>query len=550
VKCGILRVTEQGVWEDVRRSFQEHVKDAGELARRTNIQIIAIFAGLLYVWVSAIEPEYRKLPTKIEILARQNVASSNTREAINRAQREFGQVGKNLSQLETTFQTSCNSVAGNDQCVRFQHQIIDSETSRIRLQSIIEQYSKLRTSQAAKIREIRDDIAKLVNFDIGLGFKFNVGFSYAAAIWLTILLLVLSRIWFQRSKFWSVVVAGLQVLGPTSRQGIERHLIDMPFWLAPTPTPTKDRIPSKALQKVVGWEGRSHLLLGLAAWVVVAAIALRVGWIGLVVSGLATKHEIQGSWVGYVVAFALASVIGLLVLLALPWSTWSRSDLPTYQPPERRKFLIGAVTIGGLALIQSATSSVFGLGWNRLLAHEKNNAFRLKKRRSPMSVVSGKPLAPGWYRHAKSKAVHVIWPGNRARSAQGLRARNLVPLAPRFEVEALEYLRPFPDWIGSKDFTAFILAVSKNRIKAGDLDYALKLLLLSARHHAEAVNIASARPLIDAAARLAKRQRSSPALRQVAGVARQLRANARPPHVAQSLEERIFAWEGIANSKA
>jgi hypothetical protein len=521
------------------RSFDDCLRSAGDVARRTQVQILALLASLLFVWFTGIEPQYTELSKPVGELATIEVAQTNLKRGIGLVRGRLGESLRNAQRIRNEFSNECNISKLGTRCESLSQQI-GATTAKVRAYEIfINNRERLRTDQGQKISAIRQAIARQVNFDVGFGIKLPFSFSYASFIWLLLFGFILARAWIQRGKFWRLVTAAASRLESGASLQVEPHLVDMPVWLGPAPRTTILSVDRRILIKLVGWHDRSHQWFTWLLLATMGVAALRVAWIGLAVAGLAASHDIQCPFLGIGIAAATAANLLLLGGFALPWWSSARSDRSAYLRRERRLFLRGAVLIGAFAVTQIVTSGAFTLRWAAAKASAKRRARRHTPRRAKWSVVPGAALTPGWYRNRASGAVHYVWPGNRVRFGAGLKRSSLVremALLPEPGRASL------PAWVRTRDFHNVMLAEAKALATQGRYDPAIDLLLRAVRVAYREMGPSATLSLLDEAARLVVNNRTA-RLGELRQVGRDLAAGQWPIRSREALAQHSAKWE-------
>ena len=515
----------------MQRSFEECVKEAGELARRSNAYFIALFAGLILAW-SAIEVRYFQIATSIQDLARINVGKEHLERDAGRERKAQGSFRRQYFKSRAQLGANC---PGGPQCLEKRREVRSSKAKAISSSRSFD--AQTRTINALikeRVVPLRTQLSDKISFDVGFGVKVPFEFLYAALIWLGLLVVILFRIAIQRGKFWRLIALGLSRVPIDDRRIAGARLTDMPFWLAPAPRACRWNILQADFNRIVGWhQGNRRSLIYWFALAILALVVLRLAWIGFMAGGLAqyladdTDSPQTIVWVEWSVAAVAALALLAVASLGVPWWTSLRADLPAYARRDRRGLIAAGVGIGFLLLVRLAVPTPFSHNWSKAQTKARNDAPRHKPRLSPWTALAGASLPSGWYRNAVSGSIHYVWPNNKVRYARGLLAKNLRPIQPAFLGGDYIQAAAVPAWVRSRDFPLVVRLAAetiagREAVEATRVERAVDLLIVAARHRVLLTGVVSVLPLMDQAFALSRKNRLGAKVARLIKVARTL----------------------------
>jgi hypothetical protein len=526
----------------MQRRFEDYARDAGELARRTNVHVIALSAALLYAWLAALEPEYAKLKPLVENWEQANVILDNQARQRSEILLNIEQVRASLVKAQNEIRV-CSRDRFKDNCLGSTNVASKAEKSINRAREALQQNSEARK----KIDAVRADALKefeaRVDFDVGLGLKLKVALQYAAAVWLLLLTLLVARILQQRAKFWSLIAAGLRTVPRSERSPTPCFLPDMPMWVSRAPALSDDRVAGATFLQITG----VHRLEGAAAAAVLAAaaiVAARVTATGLIIGGFAAAVGSGGYWATLPVVVAALSTFGLLALLVVPWWTSSRTPVPKFRRRERRRLIAGGLAAVMLSFAETASGATFALKAAAARRRAKAKALFFRRRPSRWWTIDGRAVSAGWYRNLRSKSLHLVRPENQVRWARGLKAEHLrrerFPFGQVMSADGT----PAVEWVFNREFEYYVEVAARYLVHKHRPEPAIALLVGGARHRAQG-EMRSALALLDRAAAYAKRLKRRDQLGIVVDAGASILAAAAHRPEAPLLESRMNNWRRI-----
>lgn len=527
----------------MNRSFADFVKDAGDLARRTNLQILLLAGGLVLAWLSGIEGQYRKISLSIASLSEIRVSKDYWDEIKSRTSQRQMAYRRSYPRDVQLYRSRCSDNRQTEECLTLDSRIRSATAYPQKAERVFDESRRIEARQREERQRLTTELARQINFDFGYGVKLPFNFSLAPIIWLLLMSSVLVRVMWQRSKFWSLLAKGLKCLPRNDRRLADLQLTDMPLWLAPVPKAAREGVRKPQLARMVGWSTGSPLgVFSIMLFVLVLIAVLRVGWIGSVVSGIGAHASIPYSHlIGYLTAAAFAVSLAILGALVIPWWTSAARNRPEFGRRDRRLLLAGGLSAAILFVVQSSTSGAFALRWWSARRNARARATRFRPRLARVSTVEGPIMEPGWYRHTRTGVIHYIWAENRVRRARGLRARNLAPLNVRLSAMPADSAKIEP-WIRTRDFPLVIAAHSDRLLQQRKIAEAIKLLVLASPYRWTLVGPSAALPWMDRAARLSASHGVTIMLARLIDTARQLES-VQPNRGPSVLGDRIARWE-------
>ncbi|WP_372782212.1 hypothetical protein [Phenylobacterium sp.] len=254
---------------------------------------------------------------------------------------------------------------------------------------------------------IEHRIDQRVEFEVWSGLKVPIALRLAPFAWFSILAALLVQLVRQRAKFWILANKALERRAADATTEIEAQLYDMPFWLAPAPVAERAGGDLDDVSRLLGWDG-SRAMQTLWLRIMAAAVALaalRIAWIGTRLDTflVASAHGAleRNLAVGIL---ALTQLLCGLDLGALAWLCrpgLGRRAAPAAAVDSGRRGLIAASLAGAAGILVIGQTMVWsGRRWGAYFPRYRTHVRRFVK------VHTG--LAPGFYRHAKSKRIHYL----------------------------------------------------------------------------------------------------------------------------------------------
>ncbi|NKK82034.1 hypothetical protein [Rhizobium leguminosarum] len=458
------------------------LSDARDLVRRTNLQVLVVGGVLLLMWITTFEPKFTSLLSSRTAFAQQSVRLYNNKVELQSLDEEEKGLSSDFKEISRKL-ASCSL----EDCGGLKQQ---ANTIEKRRAALPQRRSELQNSAETIQQQIVDELATLVPFDLGNGWKLPFTLAYAPLIWLVVASALLVRVGFVRARFWQLVNEARSISISESGSIPRRAMFEIPLWLAPSPRRPQQLDSNRDIEAMVGWRNSSRYvrMVMLALLVALSAIVIRVTWLGLFFTHLKTIHitevgtelrpltevgtelsdyappqpmnvnaklaaftaasrdwisEPGGAWHALLIGaiwFTAAVCLCCVIWLALRHRQASR--VPRAYPVDiQRRWIIGSgAALAAVSLSASlAAVSRWDTDWITRRLDIVRNAFRYKKRVKAFSDLSGSDLQPGWYRNKKSGRLWLINPDKRVLQAKHLKAANLEPISTTKVLQAGEW---------------------------------------------------------------------------------------------------------------
>lgn len=443
---------------------EQRIKEAGDLARRSNVQFVFAVGALLLIAL-AVDSQYRGSAVTLDghhvasVPAEPEPQRADPASAIERLGREaaahgcIGEAGAGAKPpgmalcLRLFFAAKAEMEAARMRAARVNCRLRDARKLAIvpagdpcdaalevfdeapqfangkeareyiaRAEPVLDQQRALEGSASDLAARLHKRLAETVDFSVTSSFKAPVPLQYAPMGWLVFAEFMLLVLMFKRARFWSLIASALEIRKTRRWSKTGAEMVEMPFWLAPAPLveligESRDQDPAQ----LIGWQrhGRERVVIMWALAAFAMLLTLRMAWIGSQMSSFEMLASASASRAGGQIALAATlaltgAILATLLLIVRPpgGSGWAGPALP-----ERRSFLLAASAsmVVAVTLGQGLVEKVLGL--------TPRLGPRVRLPRSPRVLhLPGSNLEPGFYAHRRTGAVHYLTADRQFRS--------------------------------------------------------------------------------------------------------------------------------------